>query len=259
MEFVDGPSLRALIDQHKMSFPISAATAILRGILNALTAAHAGGLVHRDLKPANILLHQPPDDLAKIGEHAVRVTDFGLGHVGGDTTQSIMQSGSLETEEGRSIAGTLAYMSPEQKTGGAIDGRSDLFACGIILFEMLTGERPAGSELPSSLRHESPAYLDDVFQRCYARLDRRFPSVHEVLAALSPEARPVRPSPPQGFGAIRRCPGCTQIVAADDQYCIQCGRQISASVPRCPACFGFVHPKDQFCIFCGKDLRVLTA
>jgi len=260
MELVNGPSLRELIDRHKATFPIAGAEAILRGILGALTAAHAAGLVHRDLKPANVLLHEPPDEVAKITEQAVRVTDFGLGHVGGNTTQSIMQSGSMETETGRSIAGTLAYMSPEQKTGEPIDARSDLYACGIILFEMLTGERPAGSEVPSALRHEVPALLDDVFQRCYARLDRRFSSAKEVLQAMAdvPGSTPTA-IPVHAFGAWRRCPICAQAVEAEDQFCINCGRQLAASAPRCPACSGFVHPKDRFCIFCGKDLSVLTA
>lgn len=262
MEYVDGPSLRELIDLHKAAFPIPAATAILRGILNALTAAHEAGLVHRDLKPANILLHEPPKDIAGITEQAVRVTDFGLGHVGGSTTQSIMQSGSMETEEGRSIAGTLAYMSPEQKSGDDVDARSDLYACGIVLFEMLTGERPQGNELPSSLRPEIPPVLDEVFAKCYARLDRRFGAAGEVLAALSVAVPAGLSGPPpllrSTVGGLR-CPACGQAVHRDDQFCIQCGHQLVASVPRCSTCEAYLHLDDRFCIFCGKDLRVLSA
>ncbi|MGB2985384.1 MAG: serine/threonine-protein kinase [Phycisphaerae bacterium] len=261
MEYVDGPSLRAVIDERGSAFPIDAAVTILRGILQALTAAHEGGLIHRDLKPANILLHQPPEDLALIAGQAVKVTDFGLGHVGGTTTQSIMQSGSTVTEDGRSIAGTLAYMSPEQKEGESIDARSDLYACGIILFEMLTGERPPGSESPSSLRSEVPAPLDEVFRKSYTRRDRRYASASEMLAALS-ATRQERTSPPLPPGVCRgagpHCSACHRPVHRDDQFCIHCGHQLVASVPRCATCQAYVHPSDRFCIFCGNDLRVLS-
>ena len=144
MEYVDGPSLRQVIDRLQDEFPINVAVTILRGMLHALGAAHEGDLIHRDVKPANILLNCPLERIEEITEQAVKVTDFGLGQAGGVTAQSIMQSGSMLTEGGRSISGTLAYMSPEQKEGKEVDGRSDLYACGIVLFEMLTGERPQG-------------------------------------------------------------------------------------------------------------------
>jgi len=261
MEFVDGPSLRSVIDKHGSTFPIGAAVTILRGILQALIASHRTGLIHRDLKPANILLHQPPEDLAPIAEQAVKVTDFGLGHVGGSTTQSIMQSGSDLTEGGRSIAGTLAYMSPEQKEGGELDARSDLYACGIILFEMLTGERPQGSDLPTSLRREVPAHLSEVFRRSYTRWDRRYESAAEMLADLTAPDHPQAAVPPRPAGAQvygPGCPECGKPVHSDDQFCIHCGRQLVAAVPRCAACQAFVHQSDRFCIFCGNDLRVLN-
>lgn len=264
MEYVDGPSVRAVIDERGASFPVRAAVTILRGILQALAASHDGGLVHRDVKPANILLHQPPEDLASITEQAVKVTDFGLGHVGGTTTQSILQSGSEITEDGRSVAGTLAYMSPEQKEGGKLDARSDLYACGIMLFEMLTGERPQGHDLPSSLRTEVPGYLDECFRRSYTRLERRYVSAREMLGALTglkdvSAPAPVSPMPVRGTGrgTGAECTQCQARVEPDDQFCIRCGHQVAASVPRCPACQGYVRSSDLFCMFCGNDLRVL--
>lgn len=260
MEYVDGPSLRAVIDQQGVKFPIQAAVTIMRGILQALTAAHDAGLIHRDLKPANILLKGPADSLAVMTEQAVKVTDFGLGHVGGATTQSIMQSGSCLTEDGRSVAGTLAYMSPEQKEGGDLDVRSDLYACGIILFEMLTGDRPQGNESPRSLRPEVPMHLDEVFKRSYARRERRYTSAEEMLAALWAKPPGVASPPPPAWGPHGRgqgCPSCRRPVHHDDQFCIQCGQQLVASVPRCNACRAYVHASDRFCILCGKDLRVL--
>lgn len=260
MEYVDGPSLRAAIDRYRGEFPLEAAVAILRGILHALGTAHENGLIHRDVKPANILLSHPIEELAKVTERAVKVTDFGLGHVGGVTTQSLMQSGSLETATGRSIAGTLAYMSPEQKEGREFDARSDLYSCGVVLFEMLTGERPQGSDSPSFLRPQVPSVLDEVFKHCYTRCERRFGSAREVLEALEVGARPAPPPLPPSVlpGGGRSCPACHSPVQRDDQFCIRCGHQLVASVPRCPSCQAYVHATDRFCILCGKDLRVLS-
>ena len=264
MEYVDGPSLREAIDHYGRRFPISAGVAIVRGMLHALTAAHDNGLVHRDIKPANVLLSCSLDNLASISEQQVKVADFGLGRVGGATAQSIMQSGSMATEDGRSVAGTLAYMSPEQKEGRDVDGRSDLYSCGIVLFEILTGERPQGSDAPSSLRPEIPAHLDQVFERAYTRLDRRFASAQEMLGALSVGAVDYQVSEPPpvpraaGTGGDPVCPACAKPVHRDDQFCIQCGHQLVAFVPRCAVCQGYVRAVDQFCIWCGNDLRVLN-
>lgn len=260
MEYVAGPSLRAVVDAYGRDFPMEAVLAVLRGILHALSAAHDNGLVHRDIKPANILLDHPLKELETIDARAVKVTDFGLGYVGGITTESLMQSGSLLTEDGRSVSGTLAYMSPEQKEGGKVDARSDLYSCGVVLFEMLTGERPQGSDTPGSLRPQIPSALDEVFRRCYTRYERRFGSAREVLEALSACDGPVLPAVPGPMTAAggRVCPACRCSLDRDDQFCIRCGHQIVASVPRCPACQAFVHSKDRYCIQCGKDLAVLS-
>ncbi len=267
MEYVAGPSLRTVIDQQKDKFPIAAATAILRGTLQALTAAHAAGMVHRDIKPPNILLDTPPEKIDSITEQQVKVADFGLGRVGGNLAQSMLQSGSIVTDEGRSISGTLAYMSPEQREGANIDARSDLYSCGIVLYEMLTGERPQGTDLPSALRPDSPPVLDDVFRRSYTRLDRRFASAEQMLAALSPVPPPIpksriaergRVDPSTSRREERSCAECGTPTLKEDQFCVGCGRQLAFSVPRCPACAAFVHGGDRFCIFCGKDLGVLA-
>lgn len=260
MEFVDGPSLRQVIDANPDGLPIPAVIEIMCGLLSALEVAHRSGLIHRDVKPANILLQSAADgeqDIDKINRDAVRVTDFGLGKAGGVTTASIMQSGSVLTEGGRSIAGTLAYMSPEQKEGAEADPRSDLYACGIILFELLTGERPSGTEMPSSVRSEVPEVLDEVFSRSYTRLDRRYGSAAEMLEALSPvdRGRPVPGPPPVPTASGSTCPKCGKAVGGDDNYCIHCGWQLVAVVPRCPACHEFVNRQDRFCISCGTGLQ----
>jgi serine/threonine protein kinase len=262
MEYVDGPSLRAVIDEWGSKFPIVAASTIMKGMLQALAAAHEVGVIHRDIKPANILLNQRASEIASVIEEAVKVTDFGLGRVGGVTTQSIMQSGSLLTEDGRSISGTLAYMAPEQKEGKEADAQSDLYSCGIVLFEMLTGERPQGGEVPSMVRGDVPGSLDEVFKRCYTRRNRRFSSAKEMMAALSSgeKQRPAVPPPPSAAsGHHGVCPACDTPSQPDDQFCIACGHQLVSAVPRCPACDAYVRSSDRFCILCGHDLRVLQA
>jgi serine/threonine-protein kinase len=260
MEYIDGPTLRQVLEANPKGLPVSAVIEIMRGLLSALDAAHAGGLIHRDVKPANILLAHPLDQVASVKAASVKVTDFGLGGAGGVTTASIMQSGSLLTECGADISGTLAYMSPEQKEGHQVDGRSDLYSCGIVLFELLIGERPSGSELPGSLRSDVPKLLDEVFRRSYARLDRRYPSVARMLEALTaaPSGQPPPPVP-QAALVGGRCPACRRPVQKDDQFCIHCGHQLVAVVPRCPSCHAFVNRPDRYCIFCGTSLRAESA
>jgi serine/threonine protein kinase len=128
MEFVEGPTLADRI--AKGAVPISEALAIARQIAEALEAAHEKGIVHRDLKPANIKFTR---------EGAVKVLDFGLAKatpVNHEDTDSL--SASSMTHEGM-ILGTAAYMSPEQARGLRVDTRTDIWAFGCVLYEMLVG------------------------------------------------------------------------------------------------------------------------
>lgn len=255
MEYVSGDSLRALLSAYPGGLPVVTAQSVLEGVLAALSVAHQAGVIHRDIKPANILLTHSAAEVEKISAQSVKVADFGLGHVCGETMNSIMQSQPAGRGPGPSVSGTLAYMSPEQREGVEIDGRSDLYSCGIVLFEMLTGSRPHGLELPSTLRSDVPASLDKVFEGCYARLERRFANVTEALTALSRV-----PAGGVGLeGAMRRCRGCLGMVGLGDQYCIHCGESLVEFVPRCRSCQAFVHASDRFCIFCGHDLRRVQA
>ena len=143
LELVEGPTLADRLKRGPL--PIAEALAIARQIAEALDAAHEKGIVHRDLKPANIVL-QSTANAAGVPSGAARtkVLDFGLAKTmafstEGDLTQRA--SGTLDaTAEGR-ILGTPAYMSPEQARGQAIDKRTDIWAFGCVLFEMLAGRR----------------------------------------------------------------------------------------------------------------------
>ncbi|MFQ5430056.1 MAG: protein kinase [Phycisphaerae bacterium] len=263
MEYVDGCSLRDLIDAHPQGVPIRAAQNIICAVLAALDHAHRAGVVHRDIKPANILIAGGKEKPAEqIEGEDVKITDFGLGRAGEITTHSIMQSGSLLSEEGRSISGTLAYMAPEQRDAGETDARTDLYSIGIVLFEMICGERPSGSDMPSDIRPGLPSWVDRVHSRLYTRRDRRFTSAAEVLseiesASIPPVTRPAAPPPPMPtvwLDTPRTCPACGAEAERGDNFCIMCGIQIVARPRRCAHCDAYPAPDDKFCIFCGTPL-----
>jgi formylglycine-generating enzyme required for sulfatase activity len=169
---------------------------IIGAILKALAYAHGEGLVHRDLKPANILLH---------ADGRVKISDFGLVRMVGEqwlhsqVQQSVARSMSMSDQEtvgpssgsglagtsSKALLGTYAYMSPEQKDGGEVDHRSDLYAVGLMAFQMLTGEKTPGFELPSALVDGlDPSWDDWVRQALAARPERRFASAEAMLEAL---------------------------------------------------------------------------
>ncbi|HKW65003.1 MAG TPA: serine/threonine-protein kinase [Candidatus Acidoferrum sp.] len=122
MELVEGKSLQALLDGGH-SFPLPRTLRILDQTCNALQFAHERNVVHRDIKPANLML---------TADDTVKITDFG--------TAKILQFGS--TQQTSHVMGTPSYMSPEQVKGRAVDGRSDIFSLGVMLYEMVTGEKP---------------------------------------------------------------------------------------------------------------------
>jgi serine/threonine protein kinase len=259
MEYVPGASLRPLIQTRKLSIPD--ALAVLRQVLSALQYAHQRRLIHRDVKPENILVHERALRDGFNVEGVVKVTDFGFGKAAHIAADSIAYSASLKSPEAREIAGTLDYMAPEQRNGDAADPRVDLYACGVVLYEMLTGERPAGTELPSERNPAVPQALDEVFRRAYARLDKRFASAGEFLAAL-PAAAPQATPPPlpdtRPAAGVRQCPQCRKAVDPLDQFCMHCGVQLVASIRRCSRCAAFPDPTDRFCIFCGQSLMTQT-
>jgi hypothetical protein len=142
MELVEGPTLADCIDQGAM--PVEESIAIAKQIAEALEAAHGQGIVHRDLKPANIKVR---------ADGTVKVLDFGLakamepaGVVAASAPSSpTITSPAMMTAKGV-LLGTVAYMSPEQARGKAVDKRSDIWAFGAVLYEMLTGRRAFAGE-----------------------------------------------------------------------------------------------------------------
>jgi predicted Zn-dependent protease len=185
MELVEGPTLREYAGGKAL--PAADAIAIGVQIADALEAAHAKGIVHRDIKPGNIMV---------TGRRRVKVLDFGLAkQLGADEMD---QTRTIEpmTEAGTSI-GTPQYMSPEVLQGNPADPRSDLWAFGVVMYELLAGRRPfAGRtlfELSSGIVHDTapplpatvPAELRSIVDRCLAkRAEDRYQEAGELRAAL---------------------------------------------------------------------------
>ena len=181
MEFIEGRDLRSLI-REKKKYPPEEAVEIIQQVCLALEAAHNVEVIHRDLKPQNIM----QDSTGRI-----LVMDFGLARtLGGD---GLTQTGA--------IVGTMEYMSPEQALGKDLDQRSDVFALGLILYEMLTGTSPfkADSGLASLIKRTQeratpvsdvdakiPGALSVIVSKCLERdLNLRYQTVSEILADLN--------------------------------------------------------------------------
>ncbi|WP_328998807.1 Stk1 family PASTA domain-containing Ser/Thr kinase [Kribbella sp. NBC_00709] len=188
MEYVPGRTLRDVIREQA---PLSPARALdlLTPVLSALSAAHDAGIVHRDIKPENVLISD---------KGAVKVADFGL-------ARAVSASGNTATQG--LLMGTVSYLAPELVTDGSADARSDVYSAGILLYEMLTGNKPHSGDTPIQVAYAHvhadvpapslevpsiPPYVDALVQRATARdrdlrpTDARVFSrqVHRVRSAL---------------------------------------------------------------------------
>ena len=188
MEFIQGEDLKHHLDQGKRH-TLEQTLAVMGDLLSALDYAHAANIVHRDIKPANLLVE---------ASGRVKLTDFGVAR--------IQDSGDVTRTQG-SMVGTLKYMSPEQVQGQPVDARSDLFAAGVVLYQLLTGQRPFDGDSdfaiiqrivaqdaasPSSINPQLPTAIDAVVARALAKSrDQRFASAREFDAALQASVRQV--------------------------------------------------------------------
>ena len=161
MEYLDGETLADILERGPLD--ADSAAAVTLQVLNAVAHAHANQVIHRDLKPDNVFI---------LKDGAVKVTDFGIAHIG-DPSASLTRAGT--------ILGTVGYMSPEQLRGEPIDERSDIFAIGVMLYEMLAGRVP----------WEGDNALSVMSQHISAPV----PPLHEINSAV----------PPPIEGIIRKC------------------------------------------------------
>src|SRR5450432_1902349 len=183
MELVKGRELKECFEANER-FTTANIVKIMSQILEALDYSHRQGVVHRDIKPANIFM---------LADGSVKVADFGIAHI---EASNLTQVGA--------VMGTPAYMSPEQIMGLPVDGRSDLFSAGVILFQYITGERPfAGSATttmqkvlkeeplpPSTLNVQILPEMDAVMRKALAkRPDERYQTAREFSAAIRSAAQ----------------------------------------------------------------------
>lgn len=226
MEFIDGRTLAdALVEGP---FTVEGALEVGEGIAEALGHSHRQGLVHRDIKPSNVML---------TSEGGIKVLDFGISKVVAETTTRLTATGMT--------VGTPAYLSPEQLTGGAVDGRSDQYSTGCLLYELLTGSPPFSGDSPFAVMHQHiskepvapsrvrpqiPAAVDAVVLRALSKdREQRFAGMGELQRALASAGAaapalptglptPPAPAPPVGTG-----PGRTMLAKQQTQ---------AASVPK---------------------------
>lgn len=192
MEYVPGHTLRDVIRKESPMAPLRA-LALLEPVVSALAAAHRAGLIHRDVKPENVLIA----DEAHGG--GVKVADFGLAKAVSADTQ--------HTATGGVLIGTVSYLAPELVVDGRADARADVYAAGVVLYELLTGRKPHEGEspiqvayrhvhedvpAPSTVRPDLPAYVDALVARATCRDRTQRPAdagvllhqIHRVTQAL---------------------------------------------------------------------------
>ncbi|MCZ7647657.1 MAG: serine/threonine-protein kinase [Planctomycetota bacterium] len=212
MEYIDGQDLRQIVRDYPNGLDIARTCRLVEKVCDGLTEAHARGVVHRDLKPSNLIVH-----VDHRGREQIKILDLGLAKIIGGATD--LKTITVDTAS--ILVGTPAYMSPEQVSGAEVDPRADIYALGVVLFEMVTGRLPFESEtlegwlyqhlhahppLPSTLRPglaELPD-LEHVVLWCLAKQPGDRPqSPLELSEALSriraqappTPARPVRAAP----------------------------------------------------------------
>ncbi|MGH8830879.1 MAG: serine/threonine-protein kinase [Polaromonas sp.] len=204
MEFIQGDDLKHLLDKGEC-YTLAQTLGIMGDLLSALDYAHRQNLVHRDIKPANLLIET---------SGRVKLTDFGVARI---------QDSGEATWTRDAMVGTLKYMSPEQVQGRPIDARADLFAAGIVLYQLLTGKRPFDGDndfaiiqqivghtpaAPTSCNPKLPPAIDAVVARALGKSrDQRFATAQEFAAMLQAASREasdptiVPPASPPGPGS----------------------------------------------------------
>ncbi|MFT5357778.1 MAG: serine/threonine protein kinase/tetratricopeptide (TPR) repeat protein [Polyangiales bacterium] len=231
MEFLAGRDL-AMIMHEDGPIPFRRSCDILGEVLSALEEAHRNDVVHRDLKPENIILRHMGS-----GRDLVKVVDFGLATIVGRENTSITKPGL--------VCGTPDYMPPEQGRGEAVDGRGDLYALGVVLFELLADQLPFEDETPTKvvLRHINdpvpdpraiaphrgiPDSLAEIAMRALQKNpDDRFQSAREMAAAIG-QAQ-------EGLNARRQdvteCPSCSADNPQTMRFCGSCGTRLEEAPP----------------------------
>ncbi len=252
MELISGGNLRQRLEKPMR---ISEAAHIFHDVAEALTYAHEHGIVHRDVKPVNVLLdteQQHPFPRAVL-------TDFGIAKV--------LETSAHLTRTGAGV-GTPEYMSPEQCRGVAIDQRADIYALGVLLYEMLCGRPPFMAEEFTAVAHShiydpvppptlhnphiSPAIQTVIIRALQKKPEQRYATAREMAAALD-EAVKAGPARPPTRPALVPCGQCGTMNPAGMNFCSNCGANLRGgpSAPLPPSA-GLILPP-MLCLNCGTS------
>ena len=193
MELLEGRSLAEEIEATGRLAPIRCAV-IAAAVCDVLAVAHEAGIVHRDVKPSNVFLHRA------LGDELVKVIDFGIAKLSDQASAGLESAGSRKTATG-TLVGTPAYMAPERLTGEPYDGGADVYAVGVMLYEMLTGQMPfemndggywglvmqitsRDPDPPASIEPAISAELDAIVLRAMSKIPAARPNALELARAL---------------------------------------------------------------------------
>jgi serine/threonine-protein kinase len=245
MEYLRGRDL-ARVDYEDGPLPFKRIVDVMIQVLAGLGEAHELGIIHRDLKPENIVL----EPMRKAGDF-VKVVDFGLAKMREVPSSHITSPGI--------VCGTPDYMSPEQGRGDAIDGRSDLYTCGVLLFQLVTGRLPFEAESPTQVvlmhltlpppnpttiapnRRIPPALVNVTMKALEKDANRRHQTADQFIAALRgvfAEADGAPASMSGGEIGIQ-CRACGTMVPRAQKFCGECGeRLVAAPIPAAPPSSG---------------------
>lgn len=249
MEYLRGRDL-ARVDYEDGPLPFKRIVDVLVQVLAGLGEAHELGIIHRDLKPENIVL----EPMRKAGDF-VKVVDFGLAKMREVPSSHITSPGI--------VCGTPDYMSPEQGRGDPIDGRSDLYTCGVLLFQLLTGRLPFEAESPTQVvlmhltlpppnpavlapnRRIPQALINVTLKALEKDANKRYQTADQFAAALRSvfaEPEPVPASIRPGDVGIA-CRSCGSTIPRTQKFCGECGERVSApSMPPPPPSSGGKKP-----------------
>jgi serine/threonine protein kinase len=272
MRYLPGGNLTQRLKKEQL-MPLPETVRIIERLAPALDDAHAKGVIHRDLKPDNILFDQRDDAF---------ITDFGIAKLSESRTD--LTTGGL-------ILGTAAYMSPEQASGMDLDGRSDIYALGVILFQMLTGRLPFEAKTPVALimQHmtqpippilevnpELPLALEDVITQALAKdREERYTNAQALATDLTTamnrphlQKSPPKPLPAREAKKLKSisglqkavesviCPACGTANLDTRITCHHCGARLKVE---CPVCYTLNPAEAATCLNCETDLvRALT-
>ncbi len=276
MQLVDGGTLKQLLDrlrdpsssanQHGQgvigAMDVLEANRIFQQLASALAYAHEKGIIHRDIKPVNVLMDRTKRPI---------LSDFGIAKVLASTKEL--------TRPGAGV-GTPEYMSPEQCKGEQVDGRADIYALGIMLYESLTGRTPFIGDNYPAIAHSHiyetppdprifnrlipPSVSDVILTALQKKPERRYQHASDIAKALERAVQvgskagsyqlstPGQPSIDRApTSPIYLCPNCERPNKPDTYYCTRCGSPLNL----CPNCRSQNKAKDRFCTKCGYVLK----